>query len=332
MTERTPRPGKAVEPCPRPPAERIEPLPGSLPKAPADDPGAPERLRRIVSSPAYRRADRDSDFLQSDALRPSRLQLEFLKPEIGLAAHGIRSTIVVFGGTRIVEPAAARRRVEAARAALGADPESGPRRRELAIAERVLAKSRYYDMARAFGRLVSAACRHDSGRECVIVTGGGPGIMEAANRGAFDAGAKNVGLNITLPQEQFPNPYITPDLCFQFRYFALRKMHFLLRAKALVAFPGGYGTLDELFDALCLVQTRKMPPLPIVLVGEGYWSRVFDVGFLADEGVIDPEDVDLFRYADGAEEAWQHIVEFWRANGEDVTRGGPPPLQEGEGE
>jgi hypothetical protein len=309
----------------RPPVERIEPLPGALPKPSAEDPGAPERIRRIVSSRAYRRADLDPELLQRDELRPSRLQLEFLKPELGLTEHGVRSTIVVFGGTRILEPAAARRRVVAARLALDAEPDSAERRRALSVAERIEAKSRYYDMAREFGRLVSDACQQNPGRECVVVTGGGPGIMEAANRGAYDVGAKTVGLNITLPHEQFPNPYITPDLCFQFRYFALRKMHFLLRAKALVAFPGGYGTLDELFDALCLVQTRKIDPLPIVLVGEEYWSRVIDAQFLADEGVIAEEDTEIFCYAESAAEAWSHIVEFWRRAGEDVTKGGPPP-------
>jgi uncharacterized protein (TIGR00730 family) len=147
------------------------------------------------------------------------------------------------------------------------------------------------------------------------VTGGGPGIMEAANRGAHDVGAKSVGLNITLPHEQFPNPYITPELCFQFRYFALRKLHFMLRARALVAFPGGYGTLDELFETLCLIQTRKVEPLPVVLVGEQYWRRVFDAEFLAAEGVIDPEDVELFRFAETADEIWKGICAWYEEAG-----------------
>jgi uncharacterized protein (TIGR00730 family) len=324
MTRQQPRPGAPRKPV-RAPAERIEPLPGSVPKPCTEDPDAPERVRRIVASRAYRRADLDPDLLQRDELRPSRLQLEFLKPELGLSEHGVRSTIVVFGGTRIVEPVAARRQLEVARLALAADPGDPERGRAVAVAERVEAKSHFYDMAREFGRLVSAACRHNSGHECVIVTGGGPGIMEAANRGAYDVSAITVGHNIALPHEQFPNPYITPDLCFQFRYFALRKMHFLLRAKALVAFPGGYGTLDEIFDALCLVQTRKIAPLPIVLVGEQYWRRAFDARFLADEGVIAEEDVELFCYAESAAQAWSHIVEFWRHAGEDVTGGGPPP-------
>ena len=172
--------------------------------------------------------------------------------------------------------------------------------RRLAIAERIHAKCHYYDVAREFGRLVGTANHDAHTRNTVIMTGGGPGVMEAANRGAFDVGAKSVGLNISLPHEQYPNPYVTPDLCFSFHYFALRKLHFLLRAKALVAFPGGYGTLDELFEILTLVQTRKIKPIPIVLVGEAYWRRAVDFDFLVDEGVIDQEDRDLFWFAETA--------------------------------
>ncbi len=245
-----------------------------------------------------------------------RLQLEYLKPEVLLQEHAIRDTVVVYGGTRILEPDAARRSVEALRQALESDPGNAVLIRKRAVAERVLAKSRYYEIAREFGRLVGSSRDNDGARsKLAIMTGGGPGVMEAANRGAFDVGAKSVGLNINLPHEQYPNPYITPELCFRFHYFALRKMHFLMRAKALVAFPGGFGTMDELFEVLTLVQTRKIKPVPIVLVGEEYWRRVVDVDFLADEGVIDAEDRDLFWFAETANEIWSSILDWYDACG-----------------
>ena len=179
------------------------------------------------------------------------------------------------------------------------------------IARNILAKSHYYDEAREFGRLVSKESQLNHDHEFVIITGGGPGVMEAANRGAFDNGAKTIGMNITLPLEQEPNPYITPELCFQFHYFAVRKMHFMLRAKALVAFPGGYGTLDELFEALTLVQTHKLKPLPIILFGEKYWRRLIDFDYLVQEGTIAAKDVELFVYADKAIDAWNYIKYFY---------------------
>ncbi len=299
--------GKPAFPCP---PERRAPLPSSRPKPPEEDPQAQERLARILASPTYRRVDQDVDFLGLDELRPSRLQLEYLKVEMQLLKMGVQSTIVVFGGTRIVEPASAGRRVERIRCALEADPGNGELARDLGVAESVLAKSHYYDVARELGRIVGLSGRGPDDHRLVIATGGGPGLMEAANRGAFDVGAHSVGLNIQLPREQYPNPYAAPDLSFQFRYFALRKMHFMLRAKALVVFPGGYGTLDELFETLCLIQTRKREPLPVILVGETYWRRVFDAQFLADEGTIDPEDLELFWYAETAEQIWS-TVQFW---------------------
>ncbi len=302
-------------PLPCPPPLRRERLPSSQPKPRQDDPGAPERLRRLLQSPNYRRADRDYDFLERDELRATRLQLEFLKVELLLQEFGVCGTIVVFGGTRIPEPAAARRRVEAARAAMARRPGDEAARRELVVAERVLDKSRYYEVAREFGRLVGCFGAGPQDGRLTLATGGGPGLMEAANRGADDVGARSIGYNITLPTEQFPNPYITPGLCFQFRYFALRKMHFLLRARALVAFPGGYGTLDELFETLCLVQTRTIEPLPIVLVGEAWWRRVFDAAFLVSEGVIAPEDAELFGYADTAPAIWSGIQGWYREAG-----------------
>ncbi|PWB83710.1 MAG: TIGR00730 family Rossman fold protein [Methylocystaceae bacterium] len=293
---------------PRPPhpQERREPLPGHLPKPNHEDPGAAERVEAILASPSYRQADGDLDFLAGYETRGVRLQIDYLKPELHMAKHGVVDTVVVFGSTRIVEPASARSRLEKARKDFARE-QSAAAREKLAIAERILEKSHYYEVAREFGALVGAAGDRPEGQRLAIVTGGGPGIMEAANRGAFDVGAQSVGLNITLPREQFPNPYVTPDLCFSFHYFALRKLHFLLRARALVAFPGGYGTFDELFETLTLVQTRKIAPLPIVLVGESYWRRAFDVDFLVDEGVIAAEDRELFWYAETAEQIWRDI-------------------------
>jgi uncharacterized protein (TIGR00730 family) len=234
----------------------------------------------------------------------------------------VEHTIVVFGSTRISEPAAAQRRVAELRAQLAASPDSRDLARRLAIAERLLAKSGYYTVAREFGRLVGEAGGGPTDSRVVLVTGGGPGVMEAANRGAFDVGAKSIGLNITLPHEQYPNPYLTPELSFRFHYFALRKLHFLLRAKALVAFPGGYGTFDELFETLTLVQTRTISPVPVVLVGRSYWEGAFDVDFLIDEGVIDPEDRELFWYAETASEIWRGILVWHEANGASLFGGG----------
>ena len=261
-------------------------------------------------SKSYLHAYEDLDFLRQEELRPVRLQLELLKPELTLLKHHIRSTIVVFGGTRIWEKAKAQERLTALTAQLAAKPDDTRLLVLKQAAERLLSLSRFYDEARTFARIVSESSQSS---DFVIVTGGGPGIMEAANRGAYDIGAESIGFNITLPHEQSPNPYITPDLCFQFHYFAIRKMHFLLRSKALVAFPGGYGTLDELFEALTLVQTQKIEPLPIVLMGKEFWQEILDLEGMVRNGVIDPEDINLFIYAETAEEAWHHIREF-RAN------------------
>ncbi len=256
---------------------------------------------------SYIPADRDIDFLQRDELRPPRLALELLKPELIQTEQGIRSTIVVFGSSRLVEPALARQALEAARAELHTAPQDPLRQQQVALAERRLAMAHYYDIAREFGRLVSATCQINGQCDYVIVTGGGPGIMEAANRGAADADAKSMGLNITLPHEQHPNPYITPELCFQFRYFALRKMHFLLRARALVVFPGGFGTLDELFETLTLLQTGKTRNITVVLIGQAYWERLINWSMLAEEGLIGPHDLALFHFAETAEQAWDLI-------------------------
>ncbi len=301
-------------PAPPHPYKRREPLPWCEPKSTEEDPEALRRVQAIMQSPSYRRSDQDIDFLADGALRGVRLQLDYSKAELALEQRSIAHTIVVFGSTRICEPMAARSRVDRLRDALATDAGNAELQRRLAIAERILAKSHYYEVAREFGRLVSDAPPRLGLENCVVMTGGGPGMMEAANRGAFDAGASSVGLNISLPHEQYPNPYVTPGLCFSFHYFALRKLHFLLRARALVAFPGGYGTLDELFEVLTLVQTRKIEPIPVVLVGESYWRGAVDIDFMVEEGVIDPEDRDLFWFAESAQEIWDGIVHWHAVN------------------
>lgn len=267
-------------------------------------------LHAILNSPSYRLAEDDTDFLARPDLRPVRLQIELLKPEMILAEQGVQSTIVVFGGTQVVPSEEAEARLARAREVAAAEPDNPDAQRAVKRAERVLAKSPYYDAARDFSRLVSSVCQTNQHCDYVMMTGGGPGIMEAANRGAYDIGAKSIGLNITLPHEQVPNPYITPELCFQFHYFALRKMHFLLRAKALVVFPGGFGTLDELFNTLTLRQTNCMQKIPVILFGKEYWNTVVNFQFLADEGVIAEEHLDLIDYAETPQEAWEIIARF----------------------
>ena len=309
------QPDPATIPTPPHPLHRREKLPWQHPKPATDDADAPTRVRRLMEDPAYRQADVDVDFLQQDRTRGIRLQLDYYKPEWLLEEHGIEHTIVVFGGTRIHEPAAARREVERLEKARKQHPHDHELERKLRVARRILEKSRYYEIAREFGRLVGDSGNGPEDSRVVLMTGGGPGMMEAANRGAWEAGAKSIGLNITLPHEQYPNPYITPGLCFRFHYFALRKLHFLLRARALVAFPGGFGTLDELFETLTLIQTRKIKPLPVILMGEDYWRRVIDFDFLVEEGTIDPEDRELFWYAETAFEAWEGILRWHQANG-----------------
>ncbi|WP_240784206.1 LOG family protein [Tabrizicola caldifontis] len=298
------------KPAPAHPIRRERPLPWTDPKPDSDDPRSSDLVNAILASPEYREADGDLDFLESGVARGLRLQMDFLKTETLLQARGIRHSIVVFGSTRVPEPRAAARRVEDLEADCARNPQDAELAQRLRIARRVQEKSRYYSVARDFGRLVGTA-RVAPGGQLTIVTGGGPGLMEAANRGAHDAGAPTVGLNITLPHEQFPNPYLTPGLCFRLHYFAIRKLHFLLRARALVVFPGGYGTLDELFETLTLIQTRKITPMPVILVGQDYWRRVFDPDFLVEEGVIDPEDRDLFWFAETAEEIWSDILRWY---------------------
>ncbi len=268
--------------------------------------------RAVSASPSYRLAYEDLDFLRSDDLRPLRLQLELLKPEYYLRQHNIQSTIVVFGSARTLPPDQARTQLDALQQRAGEQAGDATLQADTARARKQLEYAHYYDEARRFAEIVSRHFQQQQRRDFVVVTGGGPGIMEAANRGAHDAGAHSIGLNITLPQEQVPNPFISPELCFQFRYFALRKMHFLLRAKGLVTFPGGYGTLDELFETLTLVQTGKIEPMPIVLVGERFWRRLVDFDFLVEEGMISREDLKLFSIVDSADEAVAVLRAFYK--------------------
>jgi hypothetical protein len=248
---------------------------------------------------AYRLAFTDTEFLLREELRPVRMQLELLKPELVQQELGIESTIVIFGSARVLPPDVAARQLEAAQA--GGD--AGEVRR----ATMAVAMSRYYEEARRFAALVTERSRsHDT--PIYVVTGGGPGIMEAGNRGAHDVGGKSIGLNIVLPHEQAPNPYITPELCFQFHYFALRKMHFLMRSIGLVCFPGGFGTLDELFEVLTLQQTGKVRRRPVVLVGRDFWARLLDLDWLVETGMISPGDERLFHVVETADEAWEVLA------------------------
>lgn len=260
-------------------------------------------------SPSYRLAYTDEAFLLRDELRPVRLQLELLKPDLLQQEHGIHSTIVVFGSARIPDEKTAADRLKKAQALAVAAPSDPVLARKVQIAQRVVNNVHYYDEARKLGRLITEESKQC---ELVVVTGGGPGIMEAANRGAADADGISIGLNIVLPFEQQPNPYITPELCFQFHYFAIRKMHFLKRARALVACPGGFGTLDELFETLTLIQTRKIKPVPILLLGSEYWQRIINFEVMVEEGMIEEKDLALFQFVDTAEEAWQKIKKYYQ--------------------
>ena len=254
-----------------------------------------------TESDAYRLAFQDNDFLLREDLRPVRFQLELLKTELLLNEANIASTFVFYGSARVPEP-------DKAKALLAAARTDWDRK----VAERLVAKSHYYDIARELARKVSAFPVGDDGkRHFVVCSGGGPSFMEAANRGARDAGQDSIGLNIVLPHEQLPNPFVTPDLSFQFHYFALRKMHFLLRARAVAVFPGGFGTFDEMFELLTLIQTGKVRPLPILLFGREFWERVIDFKALAEEGVISPADLDLITWCETADEAWAAVHDHY---------------------
>jgi uncharacterized protein (TIGR00730 family) len=243
-------------------------------------------------APAYRLAFADDDFLCRDELRPVRLQLELLKPQLMLDEAGIESTIVLFGGARIPEPA----------------------KKHTARTKTLAELTHFYDVAQEFARLMTVESLKSNSRENVVVTGGGPGVMEAGNRGAKGAGGKSIGLNIVLPHEQAPNPYVTPELCFNFHYFAIRKMHFLMRARAICVFPGGFGTLDEMFEALTLIQTGRMNRVPFLLFGRDFWEKIINWDALKEAGTISDEDLDLFRFVDTAEEA-VHLIDNWGVTG-----------------
>jgi uncharacterized protein (TIGR00730 family) len=294
---------------PRPP-KRIFPSSKVEAKSAEHVPSTPQ-----TESSAYKLAFQDNEFLLREDLRPVRFQLELLKPELLLNESNIGSTFVFYGSARIPAPDMADALVAAA-----TNPE------QEAVAERLKAKSRYYDVARDLARLASRCNQDEEGKHhFVVCSGGGPSIMEAANRGAADEGRESIGLNIVLPHEQLPNRYVTPDLSFQFHYFALRKMHFLLRARAVAVFPGGYGTFDEMFELLTLVQTGKVRPLPILLFGRDYWNRVVNFQAMVEEGVIAPHDLDLIRWCEEADEAWDFVTSFYaeHPSPQPVVRGPP---------
>lgn len=279
-------------------SEDLAPLtaPDVVNEATAADPLLPD---------AYRLAFADPEFMARREVRGIRFQLELLKPELGQQAYGIENTVVVYGSARFIDTETAQARLAEAQA--NGDAE------QIRRAERDLRNSSRYENARAFARLVAEhSQRQPQDQRIYICTGGGPGIMEAANRGAFEAGAANVGLNILLPHEQQGNRYITPELSFKFHYFALRKMHFMMRAKALVAFPGGFGTMDELFEVLTLVQTTKVKPVPIILFDSTFWKQLFNFDLLLAEGMISPQDVELFHFVDTPEAAWKIITDFYQ--------------------
>ncbi|WP_201335730.1 MULTISPECIES: TIGR00730 family Rossman fold protein [unclassified Nitratiruptor] len=293
-------------------------FPWQKPKSKLEEPKVDELLQRIFNSPSYKLAMEDVEFLMSDDTRGVRLELDYLKPELMMKKYGIKHTIVVFGSARIKEPKTALKELDKIQKLVDKEPDSKQLLRELRIAEKMVEKSIYYEEARKFGQLVGKAGKGPSDNTLTLMTGGGPGIMEAANRGAYDVGAKSIGLNIQLPHEQFPNPYISPELCFQFHYFAIRKLHFLHRACALVVFPGGFGTLDELFETLTLIQTHKNRPIPVVLIGKEYWHRLINFKFLVDEGTIEPEDLHIFTFKENAKEAWEYILEWYDKRGLDL--------------
>jgi uncharacterized protein (TIGR00730 family) len=260
----------------------------------------------------------DESILERAELRPVRLLLDYWKPELGLTDHGVLHTIVVFGSTRLLDPEVADQRLADAELNAARCPEDATALAALRRAKRAVEQSRYYAIARELGRLVGRSGGGAKDHRLLIVTGGGPGAMEAANRGAHDVGAPSIGLNITLPNEQKPNPYLTAELNFSFRYFALRKLHFMQRARALVALPGGYGTFDELFETLCLIQTGRRAPLPVVLVGREFWQRAVDFEFLVERGVLDASELSLFTFAEDAKEIWAAILGWYSERGRSI--------------
>ena len=272
-------------------------------------------VQQLLDSPSYRIAFQDESFLMSDYARPVRLQLEAIKPEWAMRHYGIRSTVIVFGSARTLSGDRATKNLRAAEAKADMFKDDKKVQEELAMTKRDHEMSHFYEQTREFAKVVATANKTPDPRgfyDYVICTGGGPGIMEAANRGAHEAGGLSIGLNIQLPYEQRPNPYITPQLCFQFHYFAIRKLHFMLRAKALVACPGGFGTFDELFEALTLRQTERMQKIPIIMFGEQFWRKSVNFNYLVETGVIDSKDLALFHFTESPAEAWRIVRDFHR--------------------
>lgn len=266
----------------------------------------------LQDHPSYRLSFADSEFLMQDELRHVRLQLEYLKPQLILEQHQVKATVVVFGSARFLSPEQAALQLASAQQQLALAPDDVNNQHLLALAKRQVRNSRYYVEAQRFAELVTQHSQQCPKTALMIISGGGPGIMEAANRGAYQVGGKSIGLNIVLPHEQKPNPYITPEFCFQFHYFAVRKMHFLQRARALVAFPGGFGTLDELFETLTLLQTGKASKVPVVLFDEQFWRKLINFDLLVEEGLINPDDLKLIHFVDSAEAAWQVICQCYQ--------------------
>lgn len=273
---------------------------------------ASAQAQQLQAHSSYTLAFNDNDFLMQDELRHVRLQLEYLKAQTILEQHQIKATIVVFGSARFVSPEQASYQLAHAQQQLAQQPTDADAQQALADAKRQVRNSRYYQEAQRFAGLVTSHSLECPKTAVTIISGGGPGVMEAANRGAYEAGGQSIGLNIVLPHEQQPNPYITPEFCFQFHYFAIRKMHFLQRARALVAFPGGFGTLDELFETLTLLQTGKAAKVPVILFDEQFWRRLINFDLLVEEGLIHPQDLALIQFVDSAEDAWQAICDSYQ--------------------
>ncbi len=267
-------------------------------------------LEAILKSSSYKLAHEDLDLLNTDEMRGVRMLLEITKPEQAIEKENIISTVIIFGGVHISEEITSKRRLDEALKLLEKDPKSIFLKQRVKRFENLYSMSHYYSSARKLSKLISIETKLERPHAHVIVTGGGPGIMEAANRGAFDAGCKSIGLNISLPNEQHPNSFITPGLCFKFNYFAMRKFHFVMRSEAAVFFPGGFGTLDELFELLTLRQTGMKKNIPIILFGKDYWNKVINFEYLCDMGLIEENHLSIFKYADSAEEAWNLIKKF----------------------
>ena len=271
-----------------------------------------QQSQDLLEHPSYRLAFADDDFLMQDELRHVRLQLEYLKPQLILEQNQIKATVVVFGSARFVSRQQAEQMVAEANTQLTQYPEALELQQKLKVAQRQLKNSAYYEAAAEFSRIVTEHSQSCPDTSLMIISGGGPGVMEAANKGAYQAGGQSIGLNIVLPHEQKPNPYITPQFCFRFHYFAIRKMHFLQRARALVAFPGGFGTLDELFETLTLLQTGKANTVPVILYDKNFWTRLINFDLLVEEGLIKAEDMQLIQFVDTPEQAWQAICHCYQ--------------------